>query len=185
LPTSTSPDSAMSNEIRLTSNSFLVFSLLETMGEATPYALKNVIADWGFWSLHHAQIYSEPQRLAKAGYLSERQEEGGRRRRYYAITDMGRKALKEWLGDPSCEADELRDLASLKLFFGADPKPLARVQLPARQAKLAEYEAQREAFDTLSPSDYAAIPGVALVLDAGIRHERVWVRFWERLIEED
>ena len=74
-----------------------------------------------FWTLQHAQLYSEPERLAKAGYLTEERERGGRRRKLYAITDKGREALDEWRSEPTDAILELRAPALLKLFFGADP----------------------------------------------------------------
>jgi len=167
----------MSSEIRLTPTSFIVLGLLEAAGEATPYELKQVVAAslGDFWSIQHAQLYSEPERLARAGYLSERREEGGRRRRHYKVTAAGRKALRSWLEEPTGELTELRDPGLLKLFFGADPKALAEAQVPVHQRKLAGYE-------ELLTEMGAGIPaGIRLSLESGIGHEREWVRFWSKL----
>ena len=78
-------------EPRLTPTSFIVLGLIELSGEATPYDLKQAVGRslGNFWSLQHAQLYSEPERLAEAGYLKERREEGGRRRRHYSLTAEG------------------------------------------------------------------------------------------------
>src|ERR687897_631436 len=54
-----------------------------------------------FWTLHHAQLYTEPERLAKGGYVSEKRERGGRRRRLYEITDKGRAAIDDWRREPT------------------------------------------------------------------------------------
>lgn len=169
----------MSSEIRLTPTSYIVLGLIEASGEATPYDLKQAVAAGlgNFWSLQHAQLYSEPQRLAKAGYLEERREEGGRRRRHYTITGEGRKALRDWLAEPTAQLTELRDLALLKIFFGADPKAIAAAQVPAHEAKLAEYEGLREGDTEGTPK------GPLLSLQAGIGAERNWVEFWSRLLE--
>jgi DNA-binding PadR family transcriptional regulator len=169
----------MSSEIRLTPVSFIVLGLLEAAGEATPYEMKQVVAASlsDFWSIQHAQLYSEPERLAKAGYLSERREGGGRRRRYYAITAAGRKALRSWLEEPTAELTELRDPGLLKLFFGADPTTLAAAQVPAHQRQLAGYE------ELLAEMGDAAPMGMRLSLESGIGHEREWIRFWSRLVE--
>jgi DNA-binding PadR family transcriptional regulator len=173
----------MSSDIRLTPTSYIVLGLVEAAGEATPYDLKQMVAVslGNFWSLQHAQLYTEPERLASAGFLSERREEGGRRRRHYRVTDRGREALREWLSEPTAELTELRDLALLKVFFGADPKAMAAVQLPAHESKLAEYEELRE-----SAGDAAEeIPeGPRISLRAGIEAERIWVGFWSRLRDE-
>lgn len=162
------------------STSYIVLGLLESAGEATPYDLKLMVAAsvGNFWSVPHSQLYSEPERLAAAGLLSERREEGGRRRRLFSLTDEGRAALAQWRSEPADDPlPELRDPGLLRLFFGADPPALAQVRARAHRAKLHEYE-QRLAGD---PGDGARGPWLAL--EAGVRHEREWVRFWEELVE--
>ena len=148
--------------LRLTPASYIVLGLLAHSGEATPYQLKGMlVASVGnFWSLQHAQLYSEPERL---------------RRKRYRLTDAGRVALHAWVSEPSSELPELRDVALLKLFFGAAPRPLAAAQLEAHREKLREYEQKQEQL-----RDYAP-PGPLATLAAGIAHEREWVRYWERL----
>jgi len=160
--------------IRLTPTSYAVLGLVAQMGEATPYALKQAVAAGlgNFWSFNHAQLYSEPGRLAGAGLLDEEVETSGRRRKTYRLTLEGRVALNAWLAEPEGEFTELRDRGLLKLFLGADPKDLAPGQLSLHEAKLAEYEA----FSELPMPD-----GMRLALDAGIGHEREWVRFWRGL----
>jgi PadR family transcriptional regulator, regulatory protein AphA len=169
----------MSSEIRLTPTSYIVLGLLGATGEATPYDLKGMVAAGlgNFWSLQHAQLYSEPERLAGAGLLSERREQGGRRRRHYTITTRGREALREWLAEPTAELTELRDLALLKIFFGADPKAMAEAQAPAHERKLAEYEELRES------AGEGLHPGGRITLQAGIEAERIWVGFWSKLAD--
>jgi PadR family transcriptional regulator AphA len=164
-------------EIRLTPTSYIVLGLLELGGESTPYGLKQLVAGsvGHFWTLQHAQLYSEPERLAKAGHVTERRERAGRRRRLYSLTDRGRAALDAWRDDPVSERAELREPALLKLFFGTDPRRLAAAQLPAHREKLAEYEAIRDGM----PEEVPDGPRNALAM--GIRHEREFVRFWEEL----
>jgi DNA-binding PadR family transcriptional regulator len=145
-------------EIRLTPTSYIVLGLLEFAGESTPYALKQLVASsvGYFWTLQHAQLYTEPERLAAAGYVTETREDTGRRRKLYAITDRGRAAV-------------------LKLFFGADSKRLAAAQVEANRARLAEYEAIRDAM----PADVP--PGPRQALEMGIRVEQAAIEFWEEL----
>lgn len=164
----------MSGDTRLTPTSFVVLGLVESAGEATPYDLKRTVAGGlgSFWSLPHAQLYAEPQRLAAAGLLAARQEPEGRRRKYYRITPSGAAALEAWRAEPTEEPTELRDLAMLKIFFGADPAEMAAAQLPVRRAKVAAYERLRDRLDEDAPA------GIRLILDAGIGHEREWVRLW-------
>lgn len=167
----------MSNEIRLTPTSYIVLGLLDAAGEATPYDLKQMVAVslGNFWSLQHAQLYTEPERLAAAGYLDERREEGGRRRRHYRVAERGREALRQWLAEPTAELTELRDLALLKVFFGADTKAMGATQVPAHEERLAEYE---EFWETAGEG---LTEGMRITLNAGIEAERGWVEFWSRL----
>ena len=164
-------------DIRLTPTSYIVLGFLELAGGGTPYELKKAVAVsvGNFWSLQHAQLYTEPERLAKAGYLTEKREKGGRRRKRYALTERGRRALREWRSEPTDELSELRDPGLLKLFFGADPAELAAVQLEAHKRKLREYEELRASDPGTGPR------GPWVALDAGIAHERVWVRYWSEL----
>lgn len=169
----------MSSETRLTPTSYIVLGVLEAAGEATPYDLKQLVAAslGNFWSLQHAQLYTEPARLAAAGYATERREEGGRRRKHYELTAKGRKALRDWLREPTEELAELRDTALLRVFFGADPASQATGQLRAHREKLAEYER------ILGEAGEELPDGVRMTLEAGIGHERESVRFWSRFGE--
>ena len=160
-------------ELNLTPTSYVVLGLISWLGEATPYDLKNAAHNGldTFWLLQHAQLYSEPTRLAQAGYLTERREKTGRRRKLYKLTAKGRDALKEWIQTPTAEPTRLRDPGLLKLFFGADPAGLGAVQLRTHQAVL-------ELYQQMGP---LGAEGPDLVLEAGIGHEKEYVRFWGKL----
>ncbi|MEA2330664.1 MAG: hypothetical protein QOH58_802 [Thermoleophilaceae bacterium] len=165
-------------EPRLNPISFIVLGFVAWSGKTTPYGLKQLVAAsvGNFWTLQHAQLYTEPERLAKAGYLTEEREGGGRRRRLYSITDKGRSALSEWRAQPTDAVAELRSPALLKLFFGADPAELAPVQIDAHRRKLAEYEQIRESMPESVPA------GPRLALDAGIASERQQIEWWEAVM---
>ena len=165
--------------IRLTPTSYIVLGLLELAGESTPYGLKQLMARsvGYFWTLQHAQLYTEPARLAEAGYVTEKREETGRRRKLYALTDKGRRALEEWRTESTSELAELREPALLKLFFGADQKALAATQIPANEAQLTELEQIR---DTL-PDDVPE--GPRQTLEMGMRFQRAMIAFWQQLAE--
>jgi PadR family transcriptional regulator AphA len=165
-------------EVRLSAVSYVVLGFVQWAGEATPYRLKQLVAVsvGNFWTLQHAQLYSEPERLAKAGYLTEERERGGRRRKLYAITDKGRRALEDWRAEPTDAIPELRSPALLKLFFGADPAAVAPLQIDAHRRKLAEYEAIRDSMPESVPE------GPRLALDAGIESTRQQIGWWQRLL---
>jgi DNA-binding PadR family transcriptional regulator len=165
---------------RLTPTSYIVLGLLEFAGKSSPYDLKRLVAEsvGNFWTLQHAQLYTEPERLAAGGYVTEEREPEGRRRKLYEITDAGRAAMHEWRRSPTDAVSELRDLGLLQLFFGSAPEKLAPTQVEAHRAKLAEYEALRERDTGAGPR------GPWLALEAGIRAERSWVEYWEWVLSE-
>ena len=165
-------------DIRLTPTSYIVLGQINAAGSATPYDLKQMHAGGigGFWTLNHAQLYAEPDRLVEGGYLKVEREQGGRRRKVYEVTANGRAALDEWLANPSDAFTELRDVGLLQLFFGADPKAVAEVQLRIHGDALARYE-------ELHRGAAEWPDGPRLVLESGIGHEREYVRFWKRVAE--
>ncbi len=162
---------------QLTPTSYIVLGLVDFCGEATPYDLKRLVALslGNFWSVQHAQLYTETSRLAAEGLLDESRERSGRRRKVYSLTNAGRRELRAWAAEPTSELYELRDIGLLKLFFGADPTAIAPDQLEAHRARLAEYE------ELMATGDGTGPPGPRLALEAGIEHERLYVRFWARL----
>ncbi len=166
----------MKEQVSLGATSYVVLGLLDLGGEATPYELKQLVAAsvGNFWSIPHSQLYSEPARLARAGYLSERRESGGRRRKHYSLTARGRRALKDWTASPAERHWELRDPGLLKLFFGADPERLAGEQLETHRGRLKQYEQLMNGLGEMPE-------GTRLALEAGIGHEREYMRFWSKL----
>jgi PadR family transcriptional regulator AphA len=125
--------------IKLTGNSYAVLALLDQFGESTSYDIKQAIeaSIQNFWPVPHTTAYEEPARLAAAGYLAVRQEEGGRRRRFYSLTETGREAVAAWAADPEVAPPQLREEAILKIFAGGDPGPLG-------ESRRAWHEAKRE-----------------------------------------
>jgi PadR family transcriptional regulator, regulatory protein AphA len=166
-------------DLKLTPTSYIVLGLLEAAAphEVTPYDLKQMMAVSidNFWSTPHAQVYREPERLATGGYVRERREDAGRRRRFYAISDRGRAALSAWRAEAPDDLPELRDAGVLKLFFGADPEVVAEHQIAVHRAKLAEYEALRAQILDIVP------PGQLRALDVGIAHERAMMAIWAEI----
>jgi DNA-binding PadR family transcriptional regulator len=178
-PSKTATQSTESTTTRLTEASYIVLGLIEQIGPATPYDLKRMakVSTFNFWAVPHTQLYTECERLGKEGLLAEQREETGRRRRVYSLTKSGRKALKEWLSEPTEEFEEVRDPATLKLFFGGDPARLAAAQLAAHTRRLSDFE---ELLEQLPD----APEGWRLALDSGIGHEREFIRFWSRLAKD-
>ena len=165
----------------LTPTSYIVLGLLSFAGPSTPYALKQGAAGsvGFFWSIPHSQLYAEPARLARGGYVTEEQEAGGRRRKTYALTDKGREALAAWVSDPAVPPVELRDPALLKLFFGADPAAMAPLQIAHHEQLLTTYRTLRAAL-----ADQPVAAGPVRTLDAGIAHAEKSVEYWRRYLAQ-
>lgn len=129
-----------SKEIKLTGTSYALMAVLREFGEMTSYDIKQSMESsiQNFWPVPHTTAYEEPARLAAAGYLAARQEEGGRRRRVYSLTGKGREALAAWAAEPGAPPPQLRDEAMLKVFAGGDPTGLVESRLTWHRAKLEE-----------------------------------------------
>lgn len=168
----------MQRSIKLTVPSYVVLGLVDAIGEATPYDMKQLAAlslDH-FRSVRHAQLYSEPERLAAAGYLEVRSEQTGRRRKHYSITERGAEALKNWLAEPSDPITELRDEGLLKIFFGAEPQRVAHEQLDQHKRRLEQFE------QLLELSGPFMTGGQRIALRAGIQNEKFWIEMLGQLI---
>ncbi|MEV7415555.1 helix-turn-helix transcriptional regulator [Streptomyces sp. NPDC089919] len=162
-------------EPRLTTPSFLVLGIIDTLGEASPYDVKVEAARTvaPFWSVPHAQVYAQCDRLLEAGMLSEDRQAGGRGRRLLRLTEAGRAALADWLADPAFVPVEARERGILKLWFGARPELHVPVQLEEHHRTLAEYEQLADSVGELITR------GQREALEFGIRYERMMVDFWQ------
>jgi PadR family transcriptional regulator, regulatory protein AphA len=157
-----------SKSIRLTGTSYALLALLKEFGPMTSYDIKQRLemTVQNFWPVPHTTAYEEPARLAGAGYLSAEQEEGGRRRRVYSLTEEGRDALAAWANEPAAAAPQLRDELMLKTFAGADPRPLLAPRIAFHEAKLEEL---RGYLDLVRQSE--GFEGSERTLVAGIAYE--------------
>ncbi|MBL1082543.1 PadR family transcriptional regulator [Streptomyces actinomycinicus] len=168
-------------DARLTTSSFLVLGIIGELGEASPYDVKTeagrTVAP--FWSVPHAQVYAQCDRLLAAGLLAQVRQESGRGRRVLALTDRGRRVLRDWLADPGFVPVEARERGILKLWFGARPETLAPGQLAEHRRTLGRHEELAEDIGEL------LTPGQREALEFGIRYERMMTEFWEWVRRRD
>jgi len=167
-----------SKPIKLTGTSYALLALLQEFGESTSYEIKQAleISIQNFWPVPHTTAYEEPARLAAAGYLSARQEEGGRRRRIYSLTEKGREALAKWAAEPTASPPQVRDEAVLKIFAGADPEAVREERIAWHRAKLEEL---RGLLDKVRQS--AGFEHSEPTLQAGVAYHKMCLDSLERL----
>ncbi|WP_405995794.1 helix-turn-helix transcriptional regulator [Streptomyces sp. NBC_00986] len=163
------------SDARLTTSSFLVLGIIDKLGEASPYDVKTEAARTvaPFWSVPHAQVYAQCDRLLEAGLLSQVRQESGRNRRVLTLTGQGRSVLRSWLDDSEFVPVEARERGILKLWFGGRPDVLAPVQLGEHEKTLQSYEELADEVGEL------LTPGQREALEFGIRYERMMVDFWQ------
>jgi PadR family transcriptional regulator, regulatory protein AphA len=169
--------------LRLGPTSYVVLGMVALRGPSTPYEVKRAVrrSVGRFWPFPHAQMYAEPQRLARAGLLTERREEEGRRRRIYTITEAGLDALRAWLREPTTGPMEIRDLGELKLFFSElateeDIVALARTQALFYHEQVAELEVLQARF-----ADDATRARRMAPLRLGMGIYRAAAAFWDEI----
>ncbi|MGH3628268.1 MAG: PadR family transcriptional regulator [Sciscionella sp.] len=168
------------SRVRLSTTSYVVLGMIALRGPSTSYDLKRAIGRsvGYFWNFPHAQLYSEPKRLRQAGLLELHEEESGRRRKTYTITDAGRLAVKEWLGEPVNAHFEMRDVAEIKLFFSEfagleDIARLAKGQVTQHERRIAEYEEMKRRYGRISE-----VAGRMITLELGLSMEYAALEFW-------
>jgi DNA-binding PadR family transcriptional regulator len=174
----------MSNP-KLTPTSYVVLGLVAFLGRATSYDMKRLanMSVGYFWTFPHSQLYAEPERLAEMGLLGETREEGGRRRRIYSITEDGMGELRDWLEDPETPPVEMRDMGTLKLFFGSLTGPenvrkLAERQIEMNRRMIDEHEKLHDMF-----RDVTGLETQLATLRLGDMVLEACDRFWREIAE--
>lgn len=160
--------------------SAIVLGLLATAGPQTSYQLgRNVeLSVAFFWPVPRSQLYAEPQRLAELGLVSASQEEGGRRRRTFTITETGRAALVEWLREAP-ERRQIHDPAMLRLFFmDAAPELVADLA----RARIAELTGTVQFLE--QPELGGDQPHHLRVLSWGRLTARADLAFWQSVLDD-
>jgi DNA-binding PadR family transcriptional regulator len=108
----------MSRSRGLTTTSYALLGLLAIKPWST-YELTRQM-EWSlsrFWPRAKSKLYEEPKKLERLGLAVSRREATGKRARtIYAITAAGRRALRDWLGEPTTG-------------FGLEAEPLLRAFL--------------------------------------------------------
>jgi PadR family transcriptional regulator AphA len=162
-----------------------IFLAFLTWGPMSAYDVKKAMAVSvsHFWEAAHSQVYQQAARLARDGFVREKEVPGGRRKKVLTLTPKGKKAVDRWLRSPAA-APELRDEALAKLFFAAhgdvaETKSMLREQRAIHVAKLEEYEELR---GNLERADYPDAPFQLDTLKLGLRVTRAYVEWCDETL---
>jgi DNA-binding PadR family transcriptional regulator len=97
----------------------LKFGVLGLLGEQPlhGYQVKQRFEDLlgGTWEVNIGQVYQTLQRLERDGFVEASGDRGERGRQAYRLTEAGRQAFDEWLGDPEQQPQVLREEVYIKL----------------------------------------------------------------------
>jgi DNA-binding PadR family transcriptional regulator len=103
---------------KLTTTSYVILGLLSLRDWST-YELAQQMGRSirYYWPRAESHIYAEPKKLVAHGLATATNAYAGRRgRTVYSITDTGRAALREWLGEPG-HAPQLEFEGLVKVLF--------------------------------------------------------------------
>jgi PadR family transcriptional regulator AphA len=147
-----------------------------------------------FWYAGLNQIYPTLKKLESDRLVTSELEpqDGKPDRRTYRITPEGRDLLRSWLAEPLTSLPPGKNAGLLKLFFaGSLEKEIVLRQLQAQlelhRKQLARYEGEtRQVIEEIVGATGLTREGSMweLVRELGEEHERTYVRWLERAIEQ-
>ena len=146
----------MSQLPKLTTTSYVILGHL-ALRDWTSYELAQQMkrSTRHFWPRAQSKIYEEPKKLAAHGLADAKRGFSGRRpRTVYAITPMGRTALRRWLDEPA-RLPVVEFDAAVKVQFaeqGTKAQLLATLRAVREQAEDVRAEHAALAADLLLPT---------------------------------
>ena len=91
-----------SSPSRLTTGSYAVLGLVGEQGASAHDLVRMMRRGSVYYALSPSQIYAEPKRLERLGYLTVREAPGRTRpRKVYSLTEQGRRAVRDWMSQPT------------------------------------------------------------------------------------
>jgi DNA-binding PadR family transcriptional regulator len=98
--------------------SYVILAAIGEHGATTPELIDMAGRGGIFWTSSPSQVYAEPRRLLKLGWvLAEKQPAKTRSRTLYRLTPSGKEALKDWLRSPA-GFPKLQHGPAIRLFAG-------------------------------------------------------------------
>ncbi len=93
---------SLSSPSELTTVSYVVLGLVGVQGAGAHDLVQMMRRGRVYYAIAPSQIYAEPKRLERLGYLTVREEPGRTRpRKVYSLTDQGRDAVGDWMSQPA------------------------------------------------------------------------------------
>ncbi len=98
--------------------SYVILAAVGDHGASTPELVDMASRGDVFWTSSPSQVFTEPKRLLKLGWVSAaKQPATTRKRTVYHLTPAGRDALTDWLRAPS-RFPRLQHEAAIRVFAG-------------------------------------------------------------------
>jgi DNA-binding PadR family transcriptional regulator len=141
-------------DVELSAGEWAVLGVIAE-GPTHGFAVAQLLAPTGplgqIWSLPRPIVYQAIKKLLQLDLITERATERssrGPQRTILATTANGRRAVRDWLGQPVEHVREVRSLLLLKLALidrvGGDPAALLRAQHEVLSPKLAAMQRHRD-----------------------------------------
>lgn len=170
---------------------YIILGLLESQDMAGYDIMKLFQDEIGqFWQAKHSQIYPELQKLEENELISSHIKIVGNKlkKKFYTITDQGRRELKGWVASSTPELVAAKDEFVLKLYFirgREDPliQKMFAEQIALHENKLEHLKLRMKTVFAL-PEQKDANYGHFLILEYAIRREKEYVR-WLKEHEKD
>ena len=164
-------------------------------GPMTGYELKKHIDNSTrfFWHARLSQIYPTLKRLDEDGWTESEvmPQEGKPDKKFYAITQKGRTALRTWLDEFPSEIAPSKQPELLRMFFAGELEKESilthlRHQLSLRRAQLQKYQIETAAYveNVIKETGYER-EGVLweLTRQFGEEHENMYIAWLEQAIQ--
>ena len=104
--------------MELTTVSYVVLGLVGVEGAGAHDLVQMMRRGGVYYAVSPSQVYAEPKRLARLGYLTVRREPGRTRpRQVYSLTAKGRRAVRDWMSEPAA-FPRLQHEAAVRVMCG-------------------------------------------------------------------
>ena len=142
-----------------------------------------------FWKATHQQIYKVLKRMSDDGWVEATvtPQAGRREKTVYTVTDVGEKALADWISSPT--ADETFRMEIAVKMRGASYGDRQQLLSDIR-SRIADHQARLEFYDQMSARDYPTPADLSgqdldhyLVLRGGQLIEQFWIQWLTEYLE--